>query len=262
MTSTVDAARAVAIPSELTGPVPRRVRITGAGICIYSAAAAFLVFAVFCAYRGATGTVRETQHRAALRDDGVKAVGEITRLREGKNSETVYYTFSANGTSYSGLTKVPDYLRGGFRSSTSLPIRYLPADPAVNHPAEWEWVFVYWHPLDTDLIHLPGLSSEFNSLLASLMSGAFGLFFLAGPFMERKLLVEGKPAIAVVTKCTRGSRGGNSFAYEFRTEDGRTLAGRYRGGAMEVGASLCILYLPQTPERNGPCTSQSYSVAQ
>ncbi|MGA9667899.1 MAG: hypothetical protein WBQ94_01755 [Terracidiphilus sp.] len=127
----------VQIPSELTGPLPRRVRATGNGIYLTLLAPAFLAFAVAAAVWAGMNTVRQTEHRAALRGDSSVTVGEITRTRKMKNSEIVY-TFSANSKSYKGEAELPWQLRNDVEQFKSLTVRYLPTDPDVNHPAAWE----------------------------------------------------------------------------------------------------------------------------
>jgi hypothetical protein len=77
---------------------------------------------------------------------------------------------------------------------------------------------------------------------------------------ERKLLVNGTPAVGLVTSCTPGTRGSFSVKYEFRTEDGRVIQGKSGGAPQKVGDTLCILYLPQDPRQSQPYPSGNYRV--
>ena len=250
------------IPSELTGSLPRKVRATGSGIYFALASLTFLAIAVAGALWGAINTVQQAQQRAALRRDSSVTSGEITRIRKGKSSDVVYYTFTVNEASFMGKAEVPWQLRNNLRGSNRLPIRYLPANPDVNHPAAWEWCLFYWLPLSTDLIHLPNFSSELQWFFAALIVGPVGIVFLMGLHSERRLLTEGAPAAGVVTKCSRGARGSYSVEYEFRTDDGCVAKGSSSGDRKAIGASICILYLLPNPRRNQPYPSPNYRVAE
>jgi hypothetical protein len=206
-------------------------------------------------------TVRQAEHRAALRGDRSVTVGEITRTRKMKNSEIVYYTFSVSGRSYTGEAELPWELRDDVERSNSLTVRYLPADPDVNHPAAWEWSF-FWLPLSTDLVHLPEFGKESEWFPALPIFGPFGFVVLMGLRSERKLLAEGVPATGLVTECARGTRGGYRVKYEFRAEDGRVVQGRCGSERREIGATICVLYLRQDPRRNQPYSRRNYCVAE
>jgi hypothetical protein len=51
--------------------------------------------------------------------------------------------------------------------------------------------------------------------------------------------------------------------YQFRTEDGRTVkGGGWPENRLEIGATICVLYLPQNPRLNQPYPMSYYRVAQ
>jgi hypothetical protein len=250
------------IPGELTGPLPRKVRVTGSGVYLTLLASACLTFAFAAGVWAAKNTARQIEQRAALRRDSSMTVGEITRLRQGKGTETVYYSFGVNGMSYTGEAELPWQLRNDLERSNSISTRYLPAHPDVNHPAGWEWSFFWWIPLSTDLVHLPDFSKEFQWFFAPFIFGPFGGVVLMSLRKERKLLVNGAPAAGLVTSCTPGTRGSFSVKYEFRTEDGRVIQGKSGGPRKKIGDSLCVLYLQQNPRQSQPYPSGNYRVAE
>jgi len=251
------------IPSELAGPVPRKVRATGSGAYLIFLASISLIFAVTAGLWAVINTVQQADHRAALRSNSSIAVGRGTSIRRGKNMVVVFYTFNVNGRLYAGKADAPWQLEDKVeRSFNTLPVRYVPANPDVNHPAAWEWSLFYWIPLSTDLVHLPEFSREFNWLTAALISGVFGIPLFVALCEQRKLLVEGTPVLGVVTKCTRGSRGSYSVEYEFRTENGNITKGRSSASHQEVGASICVLYSCPNPRRSRPYSSFIYRVAE
>jgi hypothetical protein len=130
----------------------------------------------------------------------------------------------------------------------SIPIRYLPADPTVNHPAGWEW---------TALL-------ELNWIGASIIFVVAAIVLLLLLRMDRPLLAKGAPAVANVTQCSPNTMGnGFQVEYEFHAEDGRVTKGcGWYGSSQESGARICVLYLPQKPQRNLPYPSANYRVVQ
>ena len=93
------------------------------------------------------------RQRSALRQDSAEVTGKFTHLgRAG-----VRYTFIAYGGTFSGSSAVPPRLMRGLEESSSIGIRYLPSNPAINHPAAWEWSFT------------EGTSSIFDSVFLGAM---------------------------------------------------------------------------------------------
>ena len=235
---------AASFPSELTGPLPRRVCATRLGFWMGRGTTILLVFAVAGTLWLGKSAVQGMQNWEALHRDGSQTVGQITGTKKGK-SLTVYYAFTVTGSSFTGKSEVPKRLEQNLRDSNNLPIRYLPANPAVNEPAGWES-----GPSDSVWFLLP---------LPIVLSGIFLLISLN---MERQLVANGLPAAAVITKSDYHSRGGYTAAYEFRTEDGRTMTKRVGvPGRMAIGSNIWVLYLRQNPRRSQPYPSSNYRVA-
>lgn len=249
MDSNAHSAEALTIPSELMGLRPRRVRLSGNCLLQVTIATTLLVLGVAGAVWIGVDAVRQTQHKAALRQGGSEGVALITsRGREGRSATvTVRYDFNVNGEIFTGKADVPDQLNSSLQASGSLPILYLPADPTVNHPAAWEW------------------SPQWGSLFGPMIFAGAGIFSLALVRTQRRLVVDGVPVVAVVTACS-GPVGRSVWfgvKYEFRTEDGRVMEGSGRSeNRQEVGTKICVLYLPQNPEKSLPYASANYRVAE
>jgi Protein of unknown function (DUF3592) len=240
---------AATIPSELTGPLPRRSRLSGNGSQMAIVAALMLALAVAFALWVGIDRAQQLQHRAALRHDGQEAVGDITRLwSSGRSLKTrVSYTFIANGISFKGEARVPGQLVHSLRESDTVPIRYLPANPSVNHPAAWEWSALL----------------DWDSFVAPIIGVALCLFLIVPLRSEHQLVAEGLPVAGVITQCSPGKRGGFSVTYDFRTQDGSVTKGNgWSRARQEVGATVCVLYLPHNPRRNEPYPSLNYRVVQ
>lgn len=249
MDSTLDLADASIVPPELTGPLPRRTRTSGNGIQMVIAAAVLLGIGVAYVIWGGIDATRQMEHRTQLRHSGSEAVGVINRLwSPGRSPKTrVSYTFIADGTPFVGEAQVPNRLVHGLLGSNTLPIRYLSANPAINHPAAWEWSVVQ--------------NSDF--FIAAILCMAFGLLLFIPLRMERRLVAEGVPAAGLITGCSRGRRSGFSVKYDFRTQDGSIAKGNgWFDRNQQVGAKICVLYLPQNPRRSQPYPSPNYRVTQ
>ena len=96
-------------------------------------------------------------------------------------------------------------------------------------------------------------------IVAILLSSLGGLALIP-VLRQRRLLSEGRPALAVVTRLSEekhGSHGhklGKVIYYEFPLLSGATANGK-TGPAKNpptVGTTLCVLYDPEQPRRNAP----------
>jgi len=236
-------------PQELRQALPRETHISGQGMVtvvlwlVLLAAAVFLYFVFH--HEAASRQAQNDQ----LRTEGREASGEIARLWRtgGKSSENmVEYFFTADGVRIRGETSVPGRYWAGIQKAGFLPIRYLPSNPAINHPAAWGWPVT---PLWAQLLG-PGLIV------------AVSLLFPSRLWRQAKLAAEGVAAAGVVTRCSATRRGWWT-RYQFRTKDGALVAGGYKSGRrFAPGATVCVLYLADHPRRNSIYPLALYRVAQ
>lgn len=223
-------------PSELNGPLPRRVQMNSTN------ASAMVVVVVLCLGVGGVmvgsacqGILTQARQRTALRQEGRNTVGKVTATHAGHGSPTVTYAFEANGLNYSGKAELTNY-HLIFHESDQIAIRYLPTDPTVNHPADWEW---------SGLVIMDLIPKVFMLFLTSI-----GVVALVALFRDRKLARRGRPTKGVVRDCSAG-KSGFRVEYEFRTDDGVPVTGHASSpDEYGAGARVCILYLPQKPQRN------------
>ena len=245
MDSNSQSAATETIPGELMGRVPRNVRLSSNCRVQFTIGTMLLAVGASIAILSIVRNVHQKQHMAELRLGGNETDASITSLGpEGRsNIETVRYDFNANGTIFTGKSVVPNQMNSGLHASGSLPIRYLPADPTINHPAAWEW------------------SPQWGILFGSMMYVAGGLFSFLFTHGQRRIVREGTPAVASITSCSSSTGRSIWFAvkYEFRTEDGTVTQGRGRyENALDVGTQICVLYLPLNPQRSLPYGSANY----
>jgi hypothetical protein len=234
------------VPSELTGSVPRRIQSSGNSSYLPIVLAALIGITVITSLLYGTHVVHQIQQRSALRQDGVEVQGEITFLkRVGRGPDVVKYTFTVNGETVSGMADVPPQLMRNLDESKFITILYLPSNPAINHPAAWEW----------------SLLSEWLVIFYVMCPPILCIVTFTSVYRQRKLLIWGKPAVGIVTNCRVSGRGLISIEYEFRTETGAQVRGSGNSPVQqETGAGICVLYLPQNPRRNLPYPVPDYDV--
>jgi hypothetical protein len=226
------------IPSELTGPLPRKVQMSE-GDARFALMLVWLFFvggSLFLAWL-CYDYVRQFQQRAGLRSDSREVVGEVTGFSYPRLAPmSIDYSFVVNGVIYSGAANKPATPRPGtsFDKHDQIRIKFLPSNPAINHPSGWEWS--------------PAIG--WITTAGSVFFWTVGVFSLALLLRDRKLARKGKVAAAVVTSCTRKDRRFD-IKYEFCTGDGTPMKGKSDcADEYGSGARVWILYLPQKPRRN------------
>lgn len=243
MDSNLHSAAELIIPPELTGPLPRTTRMSGNSSQQALMAAVFLAIAAALMLWLSIDSIHQARNRAALRQQSSETSAEVRRTMR----SVVHYTFTVNGTSFTGKAAIPRHMR--IRDSDPLLIRYLPSNPSVNHPAAWEW----------------SESDGWARIVSPFIFVGSGLLLLFLLRAERRLVAEGVAVVAVITECSRnrGRSGGFIAKYEFRTADGSPATGSgWYADPKEIGARICVLYMPRNPKQNGPYASRGYRVAQ
>jgi hypothetical protein len=178
--------------------------------------------------------VKQFQQRAVLRSESRVVVGTVTGFSIARFAPTgVKYKFTVNGVTYSGEAKEPPD-GTSLEKADTIPIRFLPSNPAINHPDAWEWsITIGWYYAAGEV---------FFTAMGTLAFGAL--------WRDRRLVREGKAAAGVVTKCISDDRRFD-VEYQFRTEDGLSMKGKSDcADEHGVGARVWILYLPRKPRRN------------
>lgn len=234
---------AYSFPAELTGPVelrgrtPRRVLLTGNGVLVGIAAAILLALAATGVVWAGSTAARQRQQNSALHKSGRETQGAITRLHVSSSLESrVSYTFKAGDATYTGNARVPAEMARSLAGFKSLAVLYLPANPAINQPAAWE----------------PSPHLRIALLVAPVIAALLGvmLFILLG--IEYRMAAEGRPALAMVSKCTRG-RNGYLINYRIRLGDETTIKGRgWCESPQEPGNGIWVLCQPGKSRRSLP----------
>jgi|SRR5579863_404522 len=241
--------RELSLP-EINGLIPRRVRMSSEQpktlffslLAFIAAGAIWFGFYSYC-----SGHVMQ---REALKRDGREQIAQVTELPAGKGHTYVQYTFRVGRVWYSGEAKLPD---GPLKVAVGQPIliRYLPADPATNHPAAWEWT----------------LGSDIVPILFLLMLS--GLGFLPAVLMPIKLLREralARNGWCVDGKVTACAPNHTKFSidYEFHTQEDLLVEGlnEYSEEEYALGSSIRIIYLRDHPRRNSCYPLSAYRIVE
>jgi hypothetical protein len=190
---------------------------------------------------GVVTTVKNALHNAAirdaLRDRGSETPGQVTDVWTARHR--VYYSFSVDGTTFTGKSSdVPMDSSRSLHQGDSLLIRYIPANPNINHPAAWE-------------------GSPYSVLWA--------LLFLATPMfmslmlvrrfpVQRRLAMTGIAVRGCIAKTEwNGPRRGQRYAnYTFRnlSTDEVEIGSCPNDNIYGTDSTCWVLYMPTNPRRS------------
>jgi hypothetical protein len=224
-------------PPELSGPTPRRLKWTIGGTLslVLSFLIVFFGFGlVFNAYDAAN-----QDHR--LKDEGKEMDAIVTRTWQ-ESIKTIHYKvayeFSAGGHTVRGESEIPRRKWQALTAGSHLPVKYVPSEPAINRAAvAYERLVPYWVPL--------------VAFVCWIGMVALAVFPIR---KERRLLKYGQQAAGVITNNPTGRRPkyGYVVKYEFQLPGGSTVIGKtQRDGWFHSGQTVCVIYDPKRPRRNG-----------
>jgi len=217
----------------------RPVSLTSGGIALLVVAAMMLLGAVAAAIGLGTTARRQAKDHRLLQEQGVNTDAQITRVWRGgdKNQQhLVSYRFTVQERVYVARKGVPSRIWQTLRAGSSLPVRFLPSNPKVNHPVGWD---------DTPM----------PNWVPYLVSGELAVIAVGLAMLLRKqmrLLTEGRPAPGIVTGWRR-TKNGTVIRYDFTLLNGATAKGRGQSRRPPaIGSPVCVLYDPDNPRRNAP----------
>jgi hypothetical protein len=192
-----------------------------------------MLYPVVCIW-GAYDDIKNSHLHNILRLEGHDANGEvIERHSIRRGGVDVRYRFSVDGVSYSGHAEIPGHYYRASIPGAHISIRYLPNDPRVNQPSNWEWD---WGHIVYFLLGLVILVGAGNLIIVTLRERTLA---------RMGIVVEGK-----VTGCTTASKPFTVY-YEFTTKDNVWMEGNTdMPDECEYGASIPVIYLRGNPKRN------------
>src|SRR5688572_29404688 len=125
-------------PPELRNSPPRQVKLTGIGIFLLVLGVVMLIGGIVLGVTVARDSAEQTKTTQAL-EGGEETDATVTRVwRSGKRSRTyrVGYQFENGGRIFRGDARISRQLWGTLSEGSKLRVRYAPADPMMNRPAE------------------------------------------------------------------------------------------------------------------------------
>ena len=240
-----DLLRAFKPPRELERSRPRDVRLTTNGRFLLGVAW-LLAAAAIVATLGLQAEARKDAIAAAtMEEQGVVTSATIDRLWRGKgdgNPPYVAFHFDAGGTRITGQSRMQLSRWRSLSVGAVVPVRYLPDDPRT---------FL------VDGARRKRLPMAVPYVIGGLIAMG-GLLCAAGLRRQRRLLMEGRPAPAVVTNVAKhhSTHGATHrvMTYEFPLLGGGVATGKAHAinKSTDVGATICIVYDPDVPKRSRP----------
>jgi hypothetical protein len=232
------------IPPELVSSRPRPVRLTGTGRLVAGIGVLLPVAALMSGFWLQEQAVRGRALREAVDEQGISAqavVTELTRMRGKQSRYFVRYRYVAGERLYQRRASVGRGYWANLRQGSPIVVRYLPSRP------EQSWIRGY------EPRGVPFWAGPVVAL-------SLALFALAPWYTlrwQRMLLTEGRGALAQVTrsKKVRSQHGPHYVvSYEFRLLSGSVRSGRYSSTKSPPpdGATICVLYDPDRPNRSAP----------
>lgn len=229
-------------PRGLERSRPRQVTFTPAGWALTILSAALVVAGCVAGIVLFSLASRQQDENLHLRLRGVDGDALVTRLwiDDGETpSHLVSFQFDAGGQRVEGRQRVPRGVWNTLRVGSSVPVRYDPSNPIVHTSFGGERRTL----------------SHWVAYVVALTLAALGALATIPLRLQRRLLVEGRPAPAVVTKrsLNKSEHGSHyQIKYEFVLLNGATRTGRSAGGKMSEGQLIAVLYVPDQPARNAP----------
>ena len=232
-------------PPSLPESRPRPVRLTGAGKAVAFIGVLLLAAAPVAGFFLHSLAVSQRAFRVRIEKEAVDGTARVTELtrKSGKNSRYyAVYRFEAGGQVFERRASVGHSYWTRLRVGSSVPVRYLPSEPAQN------WIRGYepsWGPL-------------WVAPLVAVALALGSLLILVSLRREWMLLMDGRGAAARVTATKKhsSSHGGHTYrvSYEFHTLSGGVRTGKYSSqqAPPAEGATIRVIYDPDNPARSSP----------
>jgi hypothetical protein len=231
---------------ELNAALPRKVRLSDGGRNSFWGAVSLVVVEAILLAVGCQIDAKHMRQRGALRSEGRDAPGDVTAKGQSRSGVWVDYTFEVDGLAYQGYAVLPDDRRINPKVGGQIPVRYLPSDPSISHPSDWEWS-AGW-----DIV--PLIFMQLFPVLGAVMLVAF--------YRQRELARKGWVVEGKVTGCAPN---GTKFRvyYEFHADTGALIEGSNEyADEYKYGSAIRIIYLRAKPARNDCYPVASYQTVE
>jgi hypothetical protein len=240
-----DLLRSFKPPPELARSRPRDVRLTTNGRLLLALAWLLAAAAIAAGVGLYIEARKDAVAEAALTQRGVVTSATVDRVWRDKGDGKAAYAafhFDASGTRVTGQSRMQVSRWQSLRTGSVVPLRYLPDDPRT---------FVI------DGARRNRVPMAVPYLVGGLLAIA-AFLSAAGVRRQRRLLMEGRAAPAVVTEVRKHHSGHGAshrvMSYEFPLLGGGLATGKAYAisKSTEVGATICVVYDPDVPRRSRP----------
>jgi len=234
-------------PAELSRARPRRVVLTRGGKILLVIAVLLVAGGLAAGIGLGLAVSRDRRDALLLEQQGETADAVVTRAwrsRDKEHEPRISYRFEVGGLTYSRETRVPLRFWSRLKPGAHIEVRYASSRPGLNHPAD----------------------IKFSQTPAPLPWVVFFAIAVWSPVVllpirqQRRLLSEGRPALAIVTRHSHmhhgqhGQKLGLKYDYDFKLLSGAAASGS-AGPVKEppaVGTKITVLYDPDKRRSNKP----------
>lgn len=228
-------------PTELRNSPPREVVLTIAGKIIVATSIAIALAGVIIGTAVYAGLSQEQKTRDLLARSGIATDAVTAGSWISSGNDRHYWTeyrYQANGRTYSGRIQSDHETWLHLQKSRIVRVRYLPEAPERHIAVSFQ----------------PGTPPPWIALgiAPAALAQALVLFWLVA--RQRRLLAEGAPAPAMVTRLARSDHGKKIAHYVF-LESSRILIKGKSGPQKNpppVDSIITVLYQPDRAKRNSP----------
>lgn len=219
---------------------PRDVRIKPAGWALVVTAAVLMTSSVPAGVALELKARRDRQQLRVFREQSVEVPAVVTRKWQtrGENRRTwIAYEYAAGGSTFHGEVQVSRSRWNGLEVGARVPVHFAAERPDQSY---------LW-------ANEPRVMPAFLPYLGGVSLLVSGGLLTLPLFRQRRLLAEGRPALATVTRHSQ-SQHGKVIHYEFTGLSG----GRGRGQTgpshkpPPVRSTLWVLYMSERPGRSSP----------
>ncbi len=237
---TTNTEKSLALPAGLDRMRPREVRWTGGGWVLLVSAAALVIGGQAAAIGLGVKALGGRDDVRAFREHAIVTSAVVTRKWRASGDDRprwVAYEYTVNGRRLPGEARASRALWESLEPGSIIPVRFDDERP--------ERSFAWGREPRTVPAGVPYLAG-----LAGIASGALLTIPL---FRQRRLLAEGRAALATVTQRTKGQHG-ETVRYEFRTLSGARFTGQTTRASKTpaVGGTLWVIYESEDPRHNSP----------
>jgi hypothetical protein len=224
------------LPPALLKSTPRHVAVNMLGGMMMLSAATLVVVGILGGIELTRKAETAERHVSLYASERVVTAGEVTQLRKRGDDDddriTAYYQYMAGGRVLAGQTTLRRADNAQYAVGSQVAVWYLPSEPAAN------WLDGY----------SPRPGVRWPATVVPLACGVSAMALLFAVRRQSKLLADGRPAIATVTKVERkGSQHGTMWLvhYKWTTISGATRTGKYhyeKKAPPAVGTTMPIVY--------------------